>query len=253
MVALTTRRAAAAYCFTFVATVLGGCTADVLVPHTNEPMVYLVLTPDSLTGLQMELRAVLATTATPVRVEYRSADSFIMRRASDGALFDWREDATASAVYTPFGGNFVLAESASTLGLGRDALTPGETYTLTISSLGRTITGRATIPARPQPVVIEGPDRRVVEWPRAAAAAMYLVETDSELRELQHVIVDTFFVLPDDRPETPGVPQRFRITAVDSNWFRFMRDTSTVSAGLEGAYGLFGATSRTVIDLPPRR
>jgi hypothetical protein len=202
----------------------------------------------------MELRAVLATTATPVRVEYRSADAFVMRRASDGALFDWREDATASAVYTPFGGNFVLAESASTVGLGRNALTPGETYTLEVRSIGRTITGRTTIPARPQPVVIERPDRtRVVEWPRVATAAMYLVDTESELREFQHEIVDTFFVLPDDRPETPGVPQRFRITAVDSNWFRFMRDSSTVAAGLEGAYGLFGAMSRTVTNLPPRR
>lgn len=239
--------------------VAAACDSSVpLVARTEEPMLYLVLTPDSLTPPETSMTALLATTATPVFVELRSAEQFVMRRISDQATFAWAEVAPpppnpgGTKRHYPLGGNYRLAEVATSVGLGRRDLVAGETYSLEISTQGRMITGLVTIPARPAPVVLDTGRYRIVSWPRAAAAAAYLLDVDTE-RQVPPFTTDTFFVLREDRDPSAVPPiLRFRITAVDSNWHRYMTDTTVFRAGVRGAYGLLGGTASASIELPLR-
>lgn len=212
-------------------------------------MVYLILTPDSLLSPIPELRALVANTGTPVEVEYLNAEPFTMRRMSDGALFNWY---ATSPIGTgnPVGGNYALANGPSAAGLGRIDLKAGETYTLELTVDGRIITGRTTIPDHPQPRLVVLPDKsRMVVWPRVASAGAYGLEISSDAAHTQ-TTTDTFYVLHDDffpnNPESNVV-----VIAMDSNWARYRYDSTVMSKGLKGAYGVFGAMSRTTLALPP--
>lgn len=238
-----------------------GCAGEVTsVMRSEEPMFVLVLDPDtvrarsdSILGRRPDLRALLATSGTPLAVEFRSAERFDMRRDADGALFDWREDPQPDGLFLPIVGNYVLAESASAQGLGRRDLRAGESYTLEILTGGRTIVGRTTIPAHPSARLVErGDGSRVVEWSRDATVGGYLVHAETD-KEPEHLTTDTFYVLREDLPAAllPATP-RFRVTAVDSNWYRFLMDSSSHAAGIDGARGVFGARSGTEAEISPR-
>lgn len=241
-------------CALAAAIAVTGCASDTpLVVRTDQPMFYLVLTADSLYDYEPGIRAILANTATPVNVEYRSAQEFLMRRESDDAVFDWREDVLPGDSLGAAFGNYVLAESASTRGLGRRDLEPGDTYSVDVVLDGATITGGVTIPERPRPVLIVRDDgRRMVVWPRVPAAGLYLLNAESDFVE-GYATTDTFYVLRDEFPFAPGSPPRpFTVTALDTNLARYRSDTTLRSSGIEGAYGLLGAKSRATIDIPPR-
>jgi hypothetical protein len=60
----------------------------------------------------------------------------------------------------------------------------------------------------------------------------------------QLVTTDTSYRVP---LEAVG---RYRVTAVDSNTYRFTRDSTATRAGVSNAYGLFWATSGAEIVLP---
>jgi hypothetical protein len=227
-----------------------------LIARSEEPMLYVILTPDTLTPPGTALTALLATTGKPVSLELRSAEQFIMRRTSDGGRFAWREVETTAAgrdgrpLYTPSGGNYLLPEHAGADGLGRENLSPGATYTIEVETLGRLLTGSVAMPARPVPSLIQDGEHRRVVWPRVSGAALYLLQIDTD--DQRNVTVrDTFYVLHDDLdalslPLTP----RFRVTAVDSNWARFTGDSTVTSAGIRGGYGLFGAFVSAELELP---
>jgi hypothetical protein len=230
------------------------CHSDPVVPSSQEPMLYVILTPDSLQGFQTDLRALLALTGTPEEVTYLTADHFIMRRSSDGARFDWQEDVTPRHDYIPFGGNYVLAESASVRGLGRRDLAAGETYSVDVSVNGRSIAGSVTIPPLAAPVIVERSNGiRVVQWPRLTAAGRYMLEVETDIMHSQST-TDTQYVLREDVPPEFLSPKAyFRITAFDTNWVRYQNDRSLVRAGIVGAYGLFGASSSVSVEIPRRR
>ena len=230
---------------------LGCAPESPIIVRTDEPMVYVILTPDSLISPLPELHGLLANTGTPVTVEYLTADRFVMRRVSDGAIFDWQLDTSPQPSSVPFGGNYVLAESANSRGLGRRDLEAGERYTLEVSISDRTITGRVTIPSHPAPhLVVKSNGVRVVEWPRIAAAGEYRLDIESEFPR-NYATRDTFFVLKDAPPggQWPAHPQ-FSITAIDTNWYRYSRDNTAVRAGVQGGFGVFGAMSASSIEIP---
>jgi hypothetical protein len=235
---------------------LTGCAEQPLVVRTDEPMLLVVLTPDTLSEADTLVAALLGTTGTPLSFEYRVAEHFSMRRASDDAPFVWREIDIRGGdgpSYFPRGPNYGLAPAASAAGLGRADLVPGETYALEVATSGRVITGSTTIPARPRLVVRQRTDgRRVVEWQRDPGVGLYVVNADTD-RVPNQETADTFFVLRDDMPDDllPAQP-RFRITASDTSRARYLVKPEVTSAGLVGAYGLFGAMIGASIDLPPR-
>jgi hypothetical protein len=257
---MVSRRTAALFAVVTVAISAAVACGDAraLSPRTDEPMLYVVLTPDSLVAPETLLTALLATTATPEHVEFRSAEQFVMRRAVDGAVFDWHgvppDDIGPDGRprYVPLGGNYALSEQATSNGLGRADLRPGETYLLDVSTGGRLLLGSTTIPERPAPAIQDGGATRTVVWPRAKGAAMYLLQIDTDTyRDV--VVTDTSYVLREDLApaSVPEIPH-FRITAVDSNWARYMSDSSVAAAGISGGYGLVGAMVSAEIPIPPR-
>jgi len=241
---------------------LAGCGAgDPLTPASPEPFLYLVLStarPAALPQPDSLLSAVLMTTGTPLRSEYRTAEQFAMRRVSDGASFAWSArgltgpaPATYQFVTLAGAGNYLLADTAGAAGLGRQDLAPGETYTLRIDTDGRTVEGRVTVPGRPVPSLVRRGDRTFAVWPRTAGAAAYLVDGETEGRGAV-VLTDTAYVLLYDRRDgTPANPA-VRVTALDANLFRYMSDSTLERAGLTGGYGVFGAVSTGVLLVPVR-
>jgi hypothetical protein len=229
-----------------------------LVTRTEEPMLYVVLSPDAPAPPESALTAVVATTATPIQLEYRSAERFLMQRVSDGASFAWREVAVTQTtpdgrpLTTPIGGNYMLNERAGVGGLGRADLVPGESYALDILTLGRRVTGSVTIPERPVPSVVQRAGKRLVEWSRSRGAAMYLLQLDTDVQGTA-TVSDTFYVLRDDlEPAALPAKPRVRITAVDTNLWRYTGDSTVTSAGVRGGYGLVGALVSVEVELPPR-
>lgn len=243
----------------FTAVLLCGCAPDAPVaPRSDEPMVYVVLTRDSLVAADpyfpddVRLTAVVATTGVPWEFEFRVAEQFEMRRASDGRRFAWVAAPTAPGGAhldrgaMPYRGNYALEEHATDEGLGRGDLQPGERYLLTIETGGRTLTGETVLPERPSPVVVQRSPAIVIAWPRTAGAAMYLVSYG--YLQWQPAGTDTSYVLP--RLEGPQ-PAEVRVMAVDENWAAFFRDPALTSSGITGGNGLFGATAEARLMLSP--
>lgn len=217
-------------------------------------MLVLVLSADAAPRLPQPLTALLLTTGTLGRVEYRDASEFAMRRVADDRPFDW-QPVPASLLpppeVVPGQGNWVLAESASTRGLGRTDLAPGISYSLRVVTNGRVISGTVTIPGRPAPALVQASGRSLV-WPRVAGAAEYVVTSETEQRR-ESVTRDTVFPLREDadpfgRPPNP----RASVTAIDPNLSAFRRDSTRVRAGLSDGFGVFGAMTTTEIAIPPR-
>ena len=121
---------------------------------------------------------------------------------------------------------------------------PGETYQLVIRHDGETVRGRATVPG---PFEGDAEGLRLF-WRRSEGAARYRaaltyappdsVETNAAWQET-YLTADTSVTVeptPDFRPGRHYA----RVQAIGSNLAAFRRE-ETLRAGLEGAYGVFGA------------
>ena len=112
-----------------------GCgTADIIAPESDEPFLFLVLNWRTLSHYDLDSftqHALLVTAGSPSELPlYRSAQRFEMRRASDGAPFDWRAH---TRLYPEAGridfvelnsGNYYLPEKSSGNGLAYEDLEP---------------------------------------------------------------------------------------------------------------------------------
>lgn len=244
-------RLAAAF-LTLVATLLACDPEAPLVRRTDEPVVVVVLSREPVTPFDTMLGALLATAATPARHEYRAASRFEMRRAADGARLDWRDASTLPArppSYDPrFGGaNWFIASPPAAGMLGRYDLTPGR-YDLEIESEGRVITGSAVVPEAPRPLVVSRDGQWVVEWPRASGAAIYYVWNPFTGDLSSGFTRDTLLVLAPDTART--AVDSLVVLAYDENWAAYMLDRAATRAGLQGAYGVFGASAQGWAKVP---
>ncbi|HEX7051876.1 MAG TPA: hypothetical protein VF188_16840 [Longimicrobiales bacterium] len=233
------------------------CAGDtVVVPESDAPFLYLVLNRRSLSQYdsifephQLALLLTLGSTLEPS--PYRTAERFEMRRASDGARFDWRiypdlilDPGTASSVQLIYG-NYHLPDTSGPAGLGADSVLPGETYTLEIDTEGVALRGEATVPAHFAVSVRVRDGQRIVEWPHVAGAAGYFVGAYPYSPELQ---TDTFYVIPADAPG--GQPML--VTAVDANLYRYIADDELGRAGIDAGFGVFGGVSVASTTVPGR-
>lgn len=242
-----------------LATALACDSPSPSVPTSESLLVYAVLARDSLLPGDSVVAALVATAGTPTQATYRSVERFTMTRARDGAPFAWRIkvpdrdtiEVGPRSTNVVIAGNVVLERTSTTLGLGRDALEYGETYHFDILSQGVPVGGRVTIPARPQPVMMIRAGREVVAWPRAFGAAGYVIRVETD-RAPNFALSDTEYVLLRDRTssELPARPV-FTVVSLDSNLIHFLTDPDNRAAGVQGAFGLFGATSAQSIPLSP--
>ncbi len=231
-----------------------------LYSRTSDPMLVLILSPPGSLRLttavpgiwDYPLTAVLATTGVPTYVEYVRADSFDTFRVADDTRFDWTEveppvPPGGGLPFRPTSGNYLLADSATSRGLGRADLRPGEAYRLFVRYAGHTIEGITRIPDPPQPRLVTTPEGLRVVWPRVPGVPLYLVfgatvEPASPLMG-QRLTVDTVAI-----PILIGdLPSSVYVVALDSNYARYLTDTLITRSGLEGAHGVFGATNSGVV------
>lgn len=223
-----------------------GCRADdIVVPESDEPFLFLVLNWRTLSNYDLETfsqHALLVTAGSPGELpRYRSAQRFEMRRASDGALFDWRAH---TRLYPEAGGsidfielnwaNYYLPETSSGNGLAYEDLEPGETYELEIETEGVVLRGRATIPESfTVSVVVQG-GHRIAVRPRVRGAGGYIVGVDTHGDEPQ---ADTTYLIPANVP----AGARLEVRAVDENLYRYLSDDRVGRSGIDHGYGVFGA------------
>ena len=230
------------------------CAGDeVVVPESEAPYLYLVLNFRTLwtygaVDEQHQLALLLTTGPAIGASEYRTAEHFHMRRASDGARFDWRGHPELASRMAPdppelLNANYHLPETSGLDGLGADSILPGETYTLEIETGGVTLRGEATVPADFTVSVATRDGRRIAEWPRVEGASGYFVGVYPHPSEMQ---TDTFFVIPEDVPAGESV----RVQALDANLFRYITDDRLGRAGIDAGFGVFGAVSSASTTVP---
>lgn len=230
-----------------------------LIATSSDPFLYVVISPTPIPRggsppSDSAVYALLLTTGSSVRSEPRTAESFVMRRAGDGAVFPWSSTSVPSESLTAGhrgiafyqGGNYVMAERSSATTAGRVDLKALDTLLLEISTLGVSIRGRTIVPEAPMLTLSDDGGRKVVWWPRARGAAGYMVGAG-----FSYVSTDTVV----DVTPLPGFEldsaASLTIAALDTNVFLFVTDSARASAGLSGAFGLFGAVNSSTIKLLP--
>ena len=233
----------------------GGCGTDILSaafrPH---PFVYLVVSPGGIPqrgrlDTDPAMRSLLLTIENPGIARYRTAELFRVRRASDGVALPLTETRSAEPSFQFDGvnlvdANFVLPSAAQ--------LNPGDEILLEIATQGLNITGSTRVPSRPTPRLVTIGARRFVVFGPTAGAAGYILSSDTEAwGEL--VVRDTIIELRFNR-EAGAIPSspEIRVTAIDTNLFSYLRDTTVSRAGLDGAYGVFGSAASARLPLPVR-
>lgn len=243
---------------TVVAVSQSGCTdGRIVMPSSDVPQLYVMLSPASGASEDTTLAALLLTTGSPIASDYRGAETFEMLRAADGASFDWRAPgvsgpAPVGALGTAGAANFVLPASGSAGLLGRRDLRSGERYALRVVTLGVVMSGDATIPAAPVPLLDSAGGAPIVRWPRANGAVGYLVLDGAGCGALTR---DTLYVVP-----PAGVachpsegPRSIVVRALDPNLYAYLADDGLGSSGISSGYGVFGAFAESErVVLEPR-
>lgn len=219
-----------------------GCGGDDIVfPRNERPFIYLVLNQTTGATGEPVQTALLLTMVRADSAEYRTADVFRMRRTSDGAAFDWRNEPLFGGVEFDRGsdlrlseGNYVLSDTATDRGLGFEELEPGGTYDLRVETEGEVIRGRVTVPDTFSISLVERGDDLLAVWPDVRGAAGFSVTAvGDDLQEPVFQTDTTFRIRPGTRSLT--------VRAADPHAFRYATDESTRRSGVEGALGVFGA------------
>lgn len=219
---------------------------DIVTPHGDEPFLYLVLQPDLATmPVERDVYpqfAVLKTTVSPLLAECRTAERFEMRPATGGPPFAWRSGqpyANCSALHAYesarvwANANYHLPATVPGDSAGAAHLDHNARYLLYVETEGRTIRGEAVIPDTFTVSITGRTGERMLVWPRVAGAGGYAVSFDTGDETVQP---DTFLAVP---PRADYASVR----ALDENLYRYMSDGRVGRAGIEGAYGVFGALS----------
>lgn len=233
-----------------LAAAVPACSTEITFPENREPFLYLMLNEFAPGGGGTAVQpAVLLRQIRGDSAVFLEAESFEMRRASDGAFFDWRNETLfGSGPFVELGGldihegNYLLADSTTDRGLGRTSLEPGATYELRIDIGDGEITGTVTVPDTFSVAITgTGDDRRAV-WPDVDGAGGYSVRRAGEDggTRLQR---DTTAPLP---PGTLSVTVR----AFDPQSFGFLVDPDARRGGIEGGLGVLGAIQVARKEVP---
>jgi hypothetical protein len=121
-------------------------------------------------------------------------------------------------------------------------------YDLRVIDDRDTIAAAVEIPSAPRLSASIEPSGKIrFTWPKAAGFFVVWAPTDvrsmTPTRDTSYVLQEDIvsYVLPIDRT--------FRLAAVDSNYFRYLTDSSAVSVNAGRALGLFGAFAETDVSV----
>jgi hypothetical protein len=240
------------------------CASLVDVPARDRPFVYLLLSPAPVTRREDVADsmpwALVASTVTPIEARYRTVERFRLRRVADNASFVWTTIPMTGRAGNSYGividgganANVVLHAAGDSGALGWRSLSGGSTYALDVLSEGTSITGMATIPARPILQLTEQGTAHIVRWTRSAGAAGYFVETLGE-EGAGRFSSDTAFRWCEREIFGSPAPRTLRVVALDQNAYWYFTDSTAAGIGLSGALGLFGGANEARLTLsgPP--
>lgn len=223
-----------------------GCQTDpVDTPLAPGPFLYLVLGERSVDVSRADSagrwqHAMLLSLTPDQTVEFRSAVRFAMEDGR-GRRFGWTDLArTGSVVREPgpdsMHPNWVLPETPWA-GLGADHLEPGESYTLHVDTEGRAVLGATTMPG-PIAARITGTGD-VLAWGSVIGAAGYRVTIDDETL----FVTDSVIALSAARQQAT----RIIVDALDPNAWAHHTNPKVGTAGVQGAFGVFGAMTRDTV------
>lgn len=225
------------------------CDNDPVFPENRRPFVYLILNQTVELNGEPVQPAFLLTIVRADSVVYRGAERFEMRRLSDGALFDWTSERADVSLDFGIAGprmqsaNWLLADSATSAGLGQPSLEPGETYELVVETGSEVIRGKTTIPDTFSVSVLERDGQRVAVWPTVDGAVAYSVDAvgvDEPFYDFQ----------PDTTYELDAAATAVSVRAVGPHAFRYATDEDARRAGIEGGLGVFGAIQEVKEQIP---
>lgn len=229
-----------------------GCRADpITLPAGDEAFLYIILgqrTPNLVAGVSGQHGYLLRSGRPDRPATFLEADRFEMRREVDGALFGWQSygfsGETADVLAVSYSdANYHLPDGTTAGGLGADSIGPGERYELDVAIDGSVIRGSVTVPETFSATVREQNDRAVATWPRVSGAAGYQLHIPDEDLVL---LTDTFYPLPE---ALIGTGAELVVDALDPNIWLYLTDDQAASAGIEGAFGLFGAMTSARLRL----
>lgn len=223
-----------------------GCAGDpVDTPPPEGPFLYLVLGERSVDVSRADSAArrqhAMLLSLTPEQtVEFRSALRFAMEDGR-GRRFGWEGLPRTGAVVREPGPdslhpNWVLPETPWA-GLGAGHLEPGESYTLHLDTEGRAVWGATTMPG-PIAAWVTGTGD-VLVWGSVEGAAGYRVMIDDETL----LVTDSVMALSAGQQQAT----RIIVEALDPNAWAYHTDPRVGAAGLQGAFGVFGAVTRDTV------
>lgn len=203
------------------------------------------------------LSGFLLTTGSPIKTTYRHAERFQVIQSGGTAVLNWTER-FPSGQANPIGyrgtptseANYFVPTASVALQTDRTALLSRTGYDLSVQTEGTLVTGHTVIPDQPAPNTLTIGGHLVVTWRPVEGAAGYFAESDTE--QFPGVLTrDTAYTLNYDRgvDTGPRAPE-FRLIAMDANLYLYLSDTLTTSAGVVGAFGVFGSASSARILLP---
>jgi hypothetical protein len=246
------RRASGAALSLALALALAGCEgAGAVVATSDEPFLYVALTPPSPARIEPGVHGLLLTVGSPVAATYRHAERFELRRSGDGEAFGWThlgrtgERPRGAQTAQLREGNYFLPDTVGDGLLSARDIRPGERYDLYVETGGATIRGSVVVPDSfvIRYEVVGG--ERTIRWDPVPGAAAYIVWVQPyvapTLQEANH------FVLPD------RTTAEFRATvhAVDPALYRYLADDRARRSGIDRGYGAFGAFTTATLTYTP--
>jgi hypothetical protein len=264
---VTRVRSRAVACGLIVGCALLGCAGDDALGSSAGVGVYLVVTRDvpdpdeTVPAPDSALRGLIVTLRSPFAAEYREIGSARMTRRADGARFDLQVDARRGSVAVANRfirldsiGNLALPWAAGPGGLGRQSIQAGDIIDFEVVTADQTIVGSSVVPATPAIQISTVDGATTMSWSRPASGGSFVLRVDTDgLPGARIVTTDTSYVIRRDRaPSDVPDPAIFEVTVLDANASRYLRDSTVVRAGLSAGFGVFGASSRGRVTIPPR-
>jgi len=219
-----------------------------LVPTNSHPSLYIVLSREPW-GSDSALYGLVVGGTEAGRLRYGVIDHIEMTRRRDGAKFGWQVinrtgPVAISSRSLDDAANVRLAWNGGATGLGRSALTPGDTYDLVVDVEGQQIGGSAALPSALSLQLVDSAGGVTAKWAPAISGTWFLlsISTDSPSQILTQ---DSSYRIKANLPrEDWGPSPSFSVAAVDTAYLRFLIDTLKTSVGVSGGTGVFTGITR---------
>ena len=236
-------------------TLIGGCDKPVgILPTNSRPGVYIVLSREPW-GRDSALYGLIISGSDAGQVRYGVIDRIEMTRRRDGAKFGWQIMERVGPIATGAASldeeaNVRLPWTGNPTGLGRSSLSAGDTYDLVVETEGQQLSGSAELPPALALELSDSGGRINAKWSPAPMGKWFLLTIASDMPG-KVLTPDSSYLVKANLPKDEWGPSPLlSVTTVDTAYVRFLADSSRVSVGIVGGFGVFTGVSRASKPLP---